>query len=472
VLVLLLCSLVWPHPTVGQSNLSVSILNVDDGAFPDVTAVVAADRGGLPMTGAELGDWQIEEGGRPALLTASRLAVDSSVPLAVVLTIDVSGSMEELGTLDKTKDAAIALVNGLSPDDRAAVIAFDDQVRLEQPFTGDKAALRAAISRLRPNGSTALHDAIAESARLAGSSGLSRRAVVLLSDGKESGNASRLSRQESLDIAAQAATLMYVIGVGTDVDAEYLQAVAARSRGRFYPAFGPAAIPEVYSLLEQVLASHYVLTFRSFAPSEPRQRSLRVQLTRGPLAGDATREYDSVRPAGPSPVPPSWPLLGAVAALAAGLLVAHVRRGGKQRREAILVAPDEAPLVPAREPRPDASDGRPAEGPAGRLVLIGGPMEFPPLAGEFEIGRQPATIGSSAHCEVVLPAAPGLAAEHARAWLRDGRIMVHHLAAGYQTAVAGQSVEWASLAAGDQCAVGPYVFRFVRSRNGADRHAV
>ncbi len=78
----------------------------------------------------------------------------------------------------------------------------------------------------------------------------------------------------------------------------------------------------------------------------------------------------------------------------------------------------------------------------------------------FQVGRQPVTIGSGQNCAIGLPAAPGVAAEHARIWWRDGRLMLHHLAPGQQTtAIGGRRVGWAVLDHGDEVCIGPYTLK-------------
>jgi pSer/pThr/pTyr-binding forkhead associated (FHA) protein len=63
------------------------------------------------------------------------------------------------------------------------------------------------------------------------------------------------------------------------------------------------------------------------------------------------------------------------------------------------------------------------------------------------------SIGSSPDSDIVF-SGDGVARHHARLWVRDGKVMVHHLAVGYETLVAGQPIDWAPLAAGSEVRVG------------------
>jgi len=78
----------------------------------------------------------------------------------------------------------------------------------------------------------------------------------------------------------------------------------------------------------------------------------------------------------------------------------------------------------------------------------------------FQVGEQPLIIGSGDACDILLPDAEGVAEEHLRIWRRDGRLMLHHLAPGEETIVAGNPINWASLGDGEEAWFGPFLLRF------------
>jgi VWFA-related protein len=454
------------HFALADGDISVSILSVDDTAFPEVTLVLIADQRGRPIAEIGLEGLQIEESGSPAAPLSIQRAVDKDVPLCLVVALDVSGSMEG-STLANTKAAATALINSLAPTDWGAVLAFADEVRVEQPLTQDKVALVDAVSRLKAGGNTALYDAVAESAAVAAASGVSRRAVVLLSDGEEFGSKSRLSRERSLSAASEAASLFYVVGVGPNIDQAYLEELATRSGSKFFRASGASEVPAVYASLEELLRSQYVVKFRAASPAALQDRSVKVVLTKGASTGSAERAYRSLRP----PVPPSslpspvsqagpeaavpeategsfpLPAVAVPVCLAAVLLGLGVVRW-RRRRTTRGSLPGKRALTRSTYEAPDA--------PSRAVVVV---ASGPDQGHRFELGERPATIGSGSRCVIHLPAAPGLAEQHARMWWRDGRLMLHHIAPGHVTTLAGQSVVWAAVEDGDEVSVGPYVLR-------------
>lgn len=83
------------------------------------------------------------------------------LPVNLALVIDRSGSME--GTkLTYVKQAAIHVLNLLREEDRVAVVAYDDKVRLLSTSLnltgGQKEELKRKVNALRSGNSTALFD--------------------------------------------------------------------------------------------------------------------------------------------------------------------------------------------------------------------------------------------------------------------------------------------------------------------------
>ena len=109
------------------------------------------------------------------------------LPLNLALVLDRSGSMSG-EPLETAKQAVVAALRQLHPQDRVSVVSFDDEVRVEVPSgpVRDLDALIAQVMRIDSGGSTALYDGWLEGAtQVAGhlnGEGLNR--VILLSDGQ------------------------------------------------------------------------------------------------------------------------------------------------------------------------------------------------------------------------------------------------------------------------------------------------
>src|SRR6185503_6713942 len=114
-------------------------------------------------------------------------------PFTVALLIDTSRSA--LFDLQDIREAAIAFVEKMRPNDRALVIAFSNDVTVVAEPTSNHEALSRAISGIRPGGNTRVYDAVnsALTQQLARIEG--RTALVLFTDGVD--NDSRVATFES-----------------------------------------------------------------------------------------------------------------------------------------------------------------------------------------------------------------------------------------------------------------------------------
>jgi Ca-activated chloride channel homolog len=119
------------------------------------------------------------------------------VPVDAVLMVDASSSVAS--NLDDFRRAAEGFAARLAQEDRISLIKFDDRVELLQDWTQSRFQLRRALNRIQPGMFTRFNDAIMLAARDQFVSGKSRRAVIVLSDGIDSGRGTT-----SLEVALQA----------------------------------------------------------------------------------------------------------------------------------------------------------------------------------------------------------------------------------------------------------------------------
>jgi Ca-activated chloride channel family protein len=131
----------------------------------------------------------------------------SDLPLHLAVLIDASASVTH--RFKREQGAALAFIKKiLRPGkDEAMVIAFNDRVTMIQNLTGRTDSVSSAIAKVRPEGNTALYDAIiyaADQLHRIPESGITRRAMVLVSDGVDTVGRSSLSQAEAAAARAEA----------------------------------------------------------------------------------------------------------------------------------------------------------------------------------------------------------------------------------------------------------------------------
>jgi hypothetical protein len=337
---------------------------------------------------------------------------------------------------------------------------------------------------LQAAGGTALYEAVQTSAFVASASRSPRAAVIVLSDGENDAPGSQATDQGSIAAAQGARVPVFTIGFGPTPDAPYLQGLSTATLGQYRPATS-GTLSNVYADLATLLRNQYVLTIKASGTADGSDGSLQVIAFVGGTPAAAVAPYRrgiaAAAPTQPAPTAVAQetkpaasggrgnlPLLvfaglvAVVGLVAGGVAGVRWRRRRNLRRVQLdIVAPNQRQAREQGVPRRigAVSQGGTAvatEAGTGRLVEKGGDGRI------WEIGGGPAVIGTAPRaCNVLLPPADDVAAEHARIWLRDGRYMLHHLGGmSRKTHVGGREADWVVLEPGDEIVIGRHRFVF------------
>lgn len=149
---------------------------------------MVATRDGLPVPGLKRTDFRVYDDGseqKVAYFDAS------NQPASVAIVLDASPSV--LPDSDQMKQAADALINALAPLDQAAVVDFAFHTYLQLPFTDVRELMRRAVARVNvqqlfsDTGGSNIYQAVYLAARELFPGRTGRKAIVLLTDGQDSG---------------------------------------------------------------------------------------------------------------------------------------------------------------------------------------------------------------------------------------------------------------------------------------------
>ena len=175
--------------------------------------VTVTDRDGRLVTNLTRDNFEVRDDGKAQPLTQYDA---SPQPIRLMVMLDVSGSME--GNLSLLRDAATQLITRLLPDDLARVGIFGEDVTISPTFTRNPDELLAALpTRIAPNAPTPLWRALNDALDGFGASDASRKVILVLSDGKDSGPTvfrQRPGRQAGvIDRARLDDVMIYAIGL-------------------------------------------------------------------------------------------------------------------------------------------------------------------------------------------------------------------------------------------------------------------
>ena len=171
------------------------------------------DKDGRLVTTLTQDSFEVRDDGRPQPITQFD---NTPQPIRLILMLDVSGSME--GNLPLLRDAGAQLFARLRPDDVARVGTFGREVSISPSFTHDADQLSAALPTMIPaDAPTPLWRGIDQALDAFGNGEDTRKVILVLSDGKDTGSMSFHGRPASqggvIDRARREDVMIYAVGM-------------------------------------------------------------------------------------------------------------------------------------------------------------------------------------------------------------------------------------------------------------------
>ena len=322
-------------------------------------------------------DLMLVEDGQPTVSAQSvRPFSATGRGLAVVVAVDASGSMAG-APMAEVKRALLALLHDAGPQDRVALVSFADDVRVDAPFGASPAELEAAIGRLAPRGRiTELYKGVFKSLSLFTPDLPERRRLVVVSDGRDEGEAYELD--DVIEQARRSEIPVDAMGL-TRIDAKYLsnlERLADLTGGSYALATEASLTDVVHAGMARVRAAPVATFMARNLSGDGRPHKLGVQWRQGNrwLQGETTAALPVVRP---SPTPRGgegkktdasgwiwrspWTYVAAVLVLLGVVLLIWRPRRAKAEPQPLPQAASEVAVLPAVDPLPVASASAAAE---------------------------------------------------------------------------------------------------------------
>jgi len=172
-------------------------------------------------------------------------------PLNLAVVLDKSGSMTG-AKLEKTKQAAMQLVDRLAPNDVFSLVIFSDEAQVLVPAqkVEDTEALKEKIEGIEAEGSTALYAGVKMGADQLQEFFSEKRInrVILLSDGLANVGPSspRELRRLGGDLSEKGISVT-TIGVGDDYNEDLMAGLAEASDANYYYVQDTEKLPEIFA---------------------------------------------------------------------------------------------------------------------------------------------------------------------------------------------------------------------------------
>lgn len=394
------------------------------------------------------------------LAGAAGLAAAPAPPAVVVLALDTSGSIAP-GDAERTRALAADLLSLLPAGSEVALLTFDDASRIVVPRTTNAADLKAALATIHVSGRyTALYDAVYEASRYLRSAPPARKAVVLVTDGRDENSA--LNLDDGLGDARDSGIPIFTIGIGKSEE-RVLRRIAKLTGGEYTPM----ADANPGALVARVLAlgAPEGVPEASAAPSpsappttlapvpERGLTALGLVLIGALLLAGIVVVIILVSRRAPAPAPAAADQGGAT---------------GRLPRPIVAPPPMDEGTSPTLMTRLDASE----EALEKTITLTEKPMlvvHGGPLSGHFFVLKRETTtaVGRARANDVVLDDV-AVSSQHCRIRHEEGDFVLHDLQSTNGTYVNEQKVSRHRLAAGDVIRVGETQLLFKRDPKKSD----
>jgi VWFA-related protein len=233
--------------------------------------VVVRDRKGRFIDDVPQGDFHVWVDGQ-------QVAIDSfeqndSAPVSFAILVDVSGSMRVADKLDRAKEAIQSLVAKRRKGDDFALFSFSEaEVRVVSEFNTDPAGLLRQLFFLKPEGKTALYDAVSQTTNELLSGRNTKKAILLFTDGVD--NASQLNTKDIERLVQNESVPIYAIGMKNasfsvlseqerkELSLSALELLAQASGGQMFLVSGDEDLRPVADATDGELRRQYVLGFQ------------------------------------------------------------------------------------------------------------------------------------------------------------------------------------------------------------------
>jgi len=250
------------------------------------------DKSGRSVSGIAQKEFTIYEDGVEQDI---ELFETSESPFAAIILFDTSGSM--MTRMGVARMAAINFLQGMRPADAAAIYRFDGEVKIVQDFSQNQ-VISDRLFELSARGMTYMNDAIVRAAKDLAPRPEKRKAIIVLSDGEDTG--SQASAKKALNAALAANATIYTVDLTTfegnirGQNTAALKNLAEKSGGFFIQVTNGQVLRDSLELVVQELGAQYTLGYSpKESKSKKKWREIEVVVSRPNLKSRTRKGYNA-----------------------------------------------------------------------------------------------------------------------------------------------------------------------------------
>lgn len=194
----------------------------------------------------------------------------------IILLCDISGSMD--GSVDSLKNAVIAFADKMEEGEEVCVIGFSDSIEFITEFSGDPETVKSFAEKLDTGGGTALFDSLVECGQYLQRDPVTNNVIIAMTDGRDGRIAKTSEIYEKVGaMVGEKDITVYTLGLGNDVDTEYLQTIAEYGNGDSLYVRSQEQLETFYDFIHGQLRHQYILRYKAKNQTQ-NQRTLELYM--------------------------------------------------------------------------------------------------------------------------------------------------------------------------------------------------
>ena len=171
---------------------------------------------------------------------------------AIILSIDSSGSMDEMNKFKVVKSVASDFIDKRI-DDKLGLVVFGTNAFIASPLTKNRNFVKDVLNKTYvgiAGRNTAILDSLVQSIRLLKNTTAKTKIVILLTDGMD--NSSKVNLNDVMNELKKYHIKVYTIGIGDGVNYNLLDYISQNTNAKTYQAYSANDIKNIYETIDKL----------------------------------------------------------------------------------------------------------------------------------------------------------------------------------------------------------------------------
>lgn len=206
----------------------------------------------------------------------------------IILCCDNSGSMS--GSVGSLQNAVTKFLETSHEKETIGFYTFDDDIIQALPLgTASDSDLEKAIDDMGSHGGTSIYETLVSILGSTTSDPDASQVIILMTDGRDGNNPTLEDINTNIgEVAARKGYVVYVLGMGSDINYDYLTSIAQSAGGRCIYSPSDAELESLYQFIHGALQNQYEITFTAEDTLTAQGRRVEVALDQKDVSSSKT----------------------------------------------------------------------------------------------------------------------------------------------------------------------------------------